>query len=74
MIGTPFGCPNWQFTIFAIQPFIIDEQPEELRFAQVLMVAPLEALFECSREAEEFHGDQLLVGLFIQRVDLRLDD
>jgi hypothetical protein len=32
------------------------------------MVTPLEAVFERAGQTEEFHGDQLLVGLFIQHV------
>jgi hypothetical protein len=39
------------------------------------VVTAFEAVFERSGQAEQFHGDQLLVGLFIQHVKalLRLD-
>jgi hypothetical protein len=57
-----------EFAIFTIQPFIVDEQAEELGLAQVLVVSAFEAVFQGGGQTEEFHGDQFLVGLFVQHV------
>jgi hypothetical protein len=32
------------------------------------MITPFEALFERGGQAKQFHGDQFLVGLFVQHV------
>ena len=37
------------------------------------MIAPLEALFERGGHAEEFHGDEFVVGLFKQHNEISLD-
>src|SRR5690606_39104476 len=59
-----------QLAIFAVQPLVVDEQPEELFFAQALMIGALEALLDRSRHPVEFHSDELLVGLFKQHVNV----
>lgn len=55
-----------ELAILAIEPFIVDEQADELGFAQVLMIAPPESLADGVGHAEELHGGEFLVSLFIQ--------
>jgi hypothetical protein len=62
-----------EFAVLAVQPFIIDDQTEELGLAEVLVVAALESILERVGHAEEFHGDEFFVRLFVQHIETSPD-
>ena len=53
-----------ELAVLAVEPFVVDEQAEELFFAQALVVDAREAFFDGIGHAEELHGDELVVSLF----------
>ena len=70
-VGREF-CVLLLAVVFASIPFFA-VQAEELGLAEVLVVTPLESIPERVGHAEEFHGDELFVGLFVQHIEASPD-
>ena len=56
--------PPGEFAVFPIEPFVIDEEPDELGLAEALVVLALESFRKGLGEGEELHGVELVDGLF----------
>lgn len=58
--------PPGEFAVFPVEPFVIDEEPDELGLAEALVILALDSLLQRLGEGEELHGVELVEGLFEQ--------